>query len=71
MSACPPLDREIVSFRSCVRAGEAKLCERVSEKAPSLPRANALENSSGFFSSSCPYGMLCFTWVLRICVHFC
>ena len=48
MSACPPLDREIdFGFGSIVRAGEAKLCERVSEKAPLVPRENPPENCSG------------------------
>ena len=57
-----------VSFRSCVRAGEAKLCERISEEAPSVPRANALENSFPFlfcfcFSYSDADRLLCFPWI--------
>ena len=76
MSVCPPLDWEIdFGFGSIVRAGEAKLCERVSEKAPSAPRENPLENSSGcslsLSSSSSAYGLLFFTWVSRILSHFC
>ena len=45
------------------------MCERVSERAPSLPRENPLDSFSGssFFSFSSAYGLLCFRWVLMIC----
>ena len=43
VSACPFVHKEIVSFRLFVRAVEAKLYERVSEKDPLNAEENPLE----------------------------
>ena len=72
-------EQGVLSFHSCVLAGEAKLIERVSDEAPSEARADALENSSSassssfsfFFSYSDAYGLLCFICVLGIWAHGC
>ena len=70
VSAWPPLDRAIVS---CVRAGEAKLCERLSENDYLNAGENSLEISASFVvcSFSSAYGLLCVTWVVRTLAHVC
>ena len=62
--------------RSCVRAGDAKVCERVSECDSLNSGENALENSCSFFSFlsvsfASAYGLLCSTCVLGISLWVC